>query len=58
MSELTPAQQLRTGLDSALTATFDGEPREEDIPCTSYVAASLLMTGVLDNLGSLPPADR
>jgi hypothetical protein len=31
----------------------DGQPWGDDVPRTPYAAASLLMTGVLDNLGSI-----
>jgi hypothetical protein len=44
--------EASTELASELTRQ-DGQPWGETVPRTSYALASLLMTGVTDNLGSI-----
>jgi hypothetical protein len=50
--EPAPGSQAATELANTETR-HNGDPWGQDIPRTSYAAANLLMTGVLDNLGSL-----
>jgi hypothetical protein len=49
-----PSPGSRAAAEIANTLTrLNGDPWGDDVPRTSYAAAKLLMTGVLDNLGSL-----
>jgi hypothetical protein len=47
-----PGSEASTELASELVRQ-DGQPWGETVPRTSYALASLLMTGVMDNLGSI-----